>query len=204
VNALAATAVTHPPGFLARYVWLLLALTLVEVGVIVVLLLRRRRRRRRLEHGYMQRSQPRFSGISPLKLTQLAVLISGQERAPSLSDEWHSHLSGEPGHGLTRAQQMRAACGFLRAGVCYRLQDVGDLWWKLADKVLASRRWSNAVVWLPTLIAAVIVIRRGGLYDVVVNFESLASLCGSLFLAIRLGRKRRRVKLPERKSEHGR
>lgn len=134
------------------------------------------------------------TGIPSLKLMSLAVLIAGRGRAPSLSAEWRSHLAGEAGRGLTRRQQMNAACGFVRASACCRAQDAADLWWRAGDKILASRRWSNAVVWLPTLFAVFLVIARDGVYGVVANFENLASLCGSLFLAIRLGQKWRGVK----------
>ncbi len=187
------TATVPPPGFLAKYWFLILLLALVMLGVLAGLWMARLRRARPL---------PRRNGISPLKLTQLAVLIAGQTRAPALIDEWRSHLAGEADQDLTRAEQMRAACGFLRAGVCYRRQDAADLWWKLGDKLLASRRWSNAAVWGPTLCAVVMVIRRDGLYGVVANYESLASLCGSLFLAIRFGRKWRGVKPPQHKPQH--
>jgi hypothetical protein len=65
--------------------------------------------------------------------------------------------------------------------------------------VLASRSRSSTIVWSPTLIAIVMVIRREGAYGVVVHFESLASLSGALTLAIHAGRKWRGVKPPEHK-----
>jgi hypothetical protein len=65
--------------------------------------------------------------------------------------------------------------------------------------VLESWGWSNTVVWLPTLFAVVLVLRHEGVYGVVTHYESLGSLCGSLFLAIRVGREVRDKKPPPRR-----
>lgn len=147
---------------------------------------------------FLWHSSPDRAAWPALALERLAVLIAGSSRA-CLRAEWRDHLSGEDGRGLPAGQQARAAAGFVVAAVRYRLQDAADAAWRPVDAVLASRAWSGAVVWLPAFAAVTIVVCRDGVYGVVANFENLASLTGSLFLAIRGGRKWRAVKPPERK-----
>lgn len=145
----------------------------------------------------LRRFRARRAAVTTKKLTDLAVFIAGQRRAV-IGAEWCSHLSGETGTGLPSRRQARESAGFVLAAVRYRLQDAADAWWRLGDKVLASRPWSNAVVWLPTICAVTMVIRREGFYGVVVHFESLAALGGFLTLVIHASRRWRGVKPPKR------
>jgi len=108
-------------------------------------------------------------------------------------------LSDETDGGFPRNRQAWVAAGFVLTSVRYRLQDAADLWWRLADKVLVSRAWSNTFVWLPILFAVALVVNQDGIYGVIANYENLASLTGSLFVTIHLGRRRRGVKPPKHK-----
>jgi hypothetical protein len=108
-------------------------------------------------------------------------------------------FSDETGGGFPRSRQARVAAGFVLTSVRYRLQYAADLWWRLADKVLVSRAWSNTFVWLPILFAVALVVNQDGIYGVIANYENLASLTGSLFVTIHLGRRWRGVKPPKNK-----
>jgi len=145
----------------------------------------------------IRKFRARRAEVTTKRLTGLAVFIAGR-RGTVISAEWCAHLSGETGTGLPSRRQARESAGFVLAAVRYRLQDASDLWWRLAERVLVSRSYSKMVVWLPSLIAVMMVIRRESLYGVVVHFESLASLTGALSLTIHVGRKRRGVKPPKR------
>lgn len=134
---------------------------------------------------------------SPVKLTGLALLMAGRMRALSLREEWLSHLSGETGRGLTRSQQIRAAWGFLRAAVRYRVQDAADLAWRPIDIVLASRGFSAIAVYAPSLVTAMLLTKQGGLYGLIDHIPSIPAVWLAMYGLIRTGRWWRGVQPPE-------
>ncbi len=138
------------------------------------------------------------TAVSPRQLTKLAAFLAGRKRS-GLREEWRTHLSGETGHGLARSDQIRAARGFLRAAVRYRLRDAADLAWWPVDAVLRSRTLSNLTVWIPVLLAVLAVVRRDGFFGLVTNAENLIELGGGFYGVIRVGRWWRGVKPPKHK-----
>jgi hypothetical protein len=116
-----------------------------------------------------------------------------------VSGEWRSHLAGETGAGLPEGRQVRAAAGFVRAAVQYRLQDLADLLWRPVDGILASREFSSLVVLLSTLWTSVLFIREGGLYGLADHLEDVAVVSGLAYWLIRVGRRWRDVKPSKRK-----
>jgi hypothetical protein len=140
----------------------------------------------------------RRTKISPQRLTGLAVLIAGRQRA-AVSGEWQSHLAGETGAGLPEDRQLRDAAGFMCAAVRYRFHDVADLLWRPVDALLASRELSSLFVLLATLGVSVFFIREGRLYGLADHLEDVAVVAGFAYWLIRVGRWWRDVKPPERK-----
>lgn len=154
----------------------------------------------------LQLAQPRkhawYARISPQKLTSLAVLLAGRERA-ALATEWRSHLSGETGSGLPSDRQVREAAGFVLAAIRCRLQDAAGstagFVLRPVDSVLVSRTLSNLFVLLATLAVVTIYIRHGGIYELADNLEGVAVVWGAAFGLIHVGRQWRDVKPPKRK-----
>jgi hypothetical protein len=142
--------------------------------------------------------RPRLPIVSPGWLTNVAVFLAGRKRS-EVRNEWHSHLFGWPGCGLSRREQVRAAFGFLWSAVRFRLQDAADLGWKPIDAVLGSRTLSNLFVWLPVFVWMVIIVRLDGRTGLVVDDQDYLELAGGLFVAIKVGRWWRGVKPPEPK-----
>ena len=132
-------------------------------------------------------------------ITGLAVLLAGRQRS-SLRDEWRSHLAGETGRGLPSGQRIRAALGFVVAAVRCRVQDAADAGWRLAEAVLKSRPWSNIIVFVPTGVAAIVILCHDGAAGTLAAYGSIAALGGSLYMLIRAGRSYRDVKPPEPKA----
>lgn len=130
-------------------------------------------------------------------MTGLAALIAGRKRHPGLRDEWRSHLAGETGLGLPAGPRIRAALGFVVAAVRYRLRDVEDLMWILADRVLRSRVLSNLAVLIPTTGMALFIFLHEGTLGVMKAMESIGMTGGLLYGLVRVGRKLRDVKPPD-------
>ena len=139
-----------------------------------------------------------YARISPLRLAGIAVFIAGRKRV-ALGCEWRSHLCGETGSGLPADRQVREAAGFLRAAVCYRLQDAADFAWRPVDAVLTSRGLSNLFVLLATLSISALFIRQGGLNGLADNLGSVAVVWGAAFGLVHVGRQWRDVKPLKRK-----
>lgn len=154
--------------------------------------------RLRYRRMVVRRPRRRRARISPQRLTSLAVLIAGRQRA-GVSGEWRSHLAGETGAGLSESRQVRAAAGFMLAAMRYRLRDLADLLWPPADAVLASRELSNLAALIPTLYVSVLFIREGGLIGLADHLEDAAVVWGGGYALIRLGRWWRGVKPPKHK-----
>ncbi len=110
------------------------------------------------------------------------MLLAGRKRS-AVRDEWRSHLSGWTGQGLARTDQTRAALGFLRAAVCYRIEDA----WRPVDAPLRSRVLSNLFVLIPTWMAAMFILRHLGTLGVLTSAERIGAIGGSLYGLIRLG-----------------
>jgi hypothetical protein len=116
--------------------------------------------------------------------TRLAVAVAGTRHA-ALGREWPTLLTGDPGAALGSRRRAALVGGFVRAAIRLRCRDLGDSWWKhVGDPVLKSRTWSNAVILLPTAFAASLVFSREGLCGVAANYQSLAGVPATLYLAI--------------------
>jgi hypothetical protein len=137
--------------------------------------------------------------LSPRRLTGAAVFLAGQKRS-AVADEWRSHLSGLTSQGLASRGQTRAALGFLWAAVRYRLRDAVNLAWHSVDAVLRSRTLSNLFVMIPTLMAALCILRHLGTLGVLTSAESISAIGGGLYGLVRVGRWWRDVKPPEPKA----
>jgi hypothetical protein len=133
----------------------------------------------------------------------VAVILAGQKRS-AVGEEWRRHLLGEPDHGLTQREQIRAARGFVWAAARYRLQDATDQAWRPVEAVLASRELSNLVVMVTTLGVAVIFIHGGGLFGVVSNLVNVAVVWSVVYALIRICRSWRDVKPPSASRAAGR
>ncbi len=82
----------------------------------------------------------------------------------------------------------------------YRVQDAADAGWRLAEAVLKSRPWSNIIVFVPTAVAAIIILCYDGAAGMLAAYGSIAALGGSLYMLIRVGRSYRDVMPPEPKA----
>ena len=141
----------------------------------------------------------RLQDISVSGLTDLAALLAGHRR-PELRDEWHAHLGGESGHDPITWPNVRQALGFVAAAIKLRLADAADAAWTPADAILKSRKLSNLVVFGPTALAALFILRRLGTLGVLTSAESIVAIGGALYALIRIGRWWRNVKPPEPKA----
>jgi hypothetical protein len=112
-------------------------------------------------------------------LAKLAVWLAGQRRA-YVREAWDSDLDRprDPadGPGLSTSRKVAYAAGLVKAAVRYRADDAMDLWWRLADGVLASRLWSRLVLAGPCATAVVAIVRAEGLYGLVTNAGNLAAI----------------------------
>jgi hypothetical protein len=152
------------------------------------------------EYGHRRRPL-REPVRSSRSLTQVAVLLAGQKRS-AVGMEWRGHLLGEPEHGLTQREQIRAAGGFVWAAIRYRLQDATDQAWRPIDAVLRSRTWSNLFVLIPTTMVSLLILRDEGALGVVKSAESIGTIGGSFYWLLHAGRRRRDVKPPDPKVRH--
>ena len=134
----------------------------------------------------------------------MAVRVAGGKRSDEVRLEWRSHLSGWPGRGLSRREQLSAARGFLWSAVRFRLQDAADLGWKPVDAILGSRTLSFLSVWLPVLVTMVAIVRHDDRYGLVADDQDYIALAIGLYAAIKAGRKYRRIKPRKHKPRRAR
>lgn len=66
---------------------------------------------------------------------------------------------------------------------------------------MTTRPWSNVVVFAPTGVAAIIILRRNGAAGTLAAYGSIAALGGSLYMLVRVGRWYRAVKPPAPKAQ---
>ena len=132
-------------------------------------------------------------------LTRVAVLLAGSRRA-ALSAEWASHLSGETGTTLSYRRQAHDALGFVAAAIHCRLADAADAAWIPVDAVLKSRKLSNLLVFGPTAMAAMLILRHEWTLGVVTSADSISAIGGGLYGLVRVGRWWRDIKPPEPKA----
>ncbi len=137
--------------------------------------------------------------LSPRLLTWAAVFMAGQKRS-AVADEWRSHLSDLTSQSLASRGQTRAALGFLWAAVRYRLRDAVNLAWHSVDAVLRSRTLSNLFVMIPTLMAALCILRHLGTLGLFTSAEGISAIGAALYGLVRVGRWWRDVKPPEPKA----
>ncbi|HLM90239.1 MAG TPA: hypothetical protein VK284_14685 [Streptosporangiaceae bacterium] len=174
-------------------------------------------KRRRRVRGYHRRPGPTarmYSRLglmvhlshSPQSLTAAAAFLAGRKREAE-HYEWRSHLSDLTGQGLSNRDQTRAALGFLWAALRFRLRDAANLLRDAAnlacrplDALLRSRALSNLLVLVPTLMAALYILRRLGTLGVLTSAEGISAIGGGLYGLVLAGRKYRNVKPPEPKA----
>jgi hypothetical protein len=144
----------------------------------------------------------RLAGGCVRGLTSLAVFLAGSKHSES-REEWASHLRGYAGHELATRQEMRYACGFVVAAIRYRLADVADATWTPVDAILRSRKLSNLLVFGPTVMVAVFILRHEGTLGVLKAAESILAIGTILYMLVRVGRWWRDVKPPEPPARRG-
>ncbi len=132
-------------------------------------------------------------------LTGLAVRLAGR-RGPVLHAEWRAHLVGESGHDPVTWQKVRDACGFVVSAVRFRLADAAEAAWTPVDAILKSRKLSNLLVFGPTWVATMFILRHLGTLGVLTSAESISAIGGGLYGLVRVGRWWRNVKPPEPKA----
>jgi hypothetical protein len=140
------------------------------------------------------------TGLSVRSLTSLAAFLAGRKDGPVLRDEWSAHLAGESGYDPVTWAKVWVAIGFVIAALRDRGQDWADAAWRQADAVLRSRTRSNLFVLIPTSAAAYMILRHDGTIGLLTAFESIGTIGGLLYSAIRVGRWWRDVKPPEPKA----
>jgi hypothetical protein len=150
-------------------------------------------------HLYRQLADAPKVTISARCLTRMAVIVAGPKRA-ALSAEWATHLFGETGTGLPSPRQARDALGFVASATRCRCSDAADAAWTPVDAVLKSRKLSNFLVFVPTAMAAVSILRHEGTIGVLTSAESISAIGGGLYGLVRVGRWWRHVKPPEPKA----
>jgi hypothetical protein len=143
--------------------------------------------------------QQRAAVISPLRVTAVAVFLAGRKRGAE-HDEWRSHLSELTRQGLSSRDQTPAALGFLWAALRLRLRDAAKLACGPVDALLRSRTLSNLLVLVPTLMAALYILRHLGTLGVLTSAEGISAIGGALYGLVRAGRWWRDVKPPEPKA----
>jgi hypothetical protein len=126
------------------------------------------------------------------RLFALAARIAGPSRADLRSD-WSAVLAGS-----SPFDAIRQAAGMVIAALRLRASDVVEACWWPADRILASRTWSNLAVAAPTAAAAWTFFRHGGEYGVLTNAEAIAVIGAAFRGLVKLGRWWRDVAPPER------
>lgn len=169
---------------------------------------KRRRSARRQLTGYALtlfgapreiRADRAFVRFSVRRLTDLAALLAGHER-PVLREEWRAHLAGESGQDPVTWHKVKDALGFVASAVQCRMADVGDAAWIPVDAILKSRKLSNLLVFGPTAMSAVYILRHDGTLGVVTSAEAISAIGVGLYGLVRVGRWWRDVKPPEPKA----
>jgi len=146
-----------------------------------------------------KRAHRPFARISVRGLTDLAALLAGRKR-PTLRDEWRAHLAGESGHDPITWQKVKEALGFVASAIRCRCSDVADAAWTPVDAILKSRKLSNLMVFGPTTMAALFILRHAETLGVLTSAESISAIGFGLYGLVRVGRWWRDVKPPEPKA----
>jgi hypothetical protein len=144
-----------------------------------------------------------LAGLSARGLTALATLIAGRRR-PALRAEWRAHLAGESGHDPVTWRKVKEALGFVASALQCRCTDMADAAWMPFDTILKSRKLSNLLVFGPTAMAALCILRHLGTLGVLTSAESISAIGGGLYGLVRVGRWWRDVKPPEPKARRAR
>jgi len=152
-----------------------------------------------LEAMIEKRAHRPFARISVRGLTDLAALLAGRKR-PTLRDEWRAHLAGESGHDPITWQKVKEALGFVASAIRCRCSDVADAAWTPVDAILKSRKLSNLMVFGPTTMAALFILRHAETLGVLTSAESISAIGFGLYGLVRVGRWWRDVKPPEPKA----
>ena len=144
---------------------------------------------------------PVMTGFLTARTTTLAARLAGH-RHQHAKDEWQSDLRELSERASHEQAALRYASGLLRAAIMYRVHDAAELTGRLVDAILTSRMLSNIAMSVPTLAAAMVLIRHSGAYGLVSSAGSLVVIGGILYGAIRRGRSWRDVTPPDRKPPH--
>jgi hypothetical protein len=128
------------------------------------------------------------------RLFALAGGIAGSGRA-ALRADWSAVLAQSP----PRDAVGRTA-GMVVAALRLRVSDLAEACWWPADRLLASRTWSNIVVAGPTAAVTWVLFRHGGDVNVLNNTESVAVIGAAFRGLIKLGRWWRDVTPPTRRT----
>ena len=75
-------------------------------------------------------------------------------------------MAGESGHDPASWGKVKDALGFVTSAIRLRLADTTDAAWIAADAILMSRKLSNVVVFGPTAIASLVILRHEGTVEV--------------------------------------
>lgn len=173
------------------------ALLFVLVGAAIALLIRSAVRKR-IWVGW---SLTWLLASSARSLIALAAQLAGRKRV-GLCDEWRAHLAGESGHDPITWQKLKEALGFVVSAMKCRCRDTVDASWCPVDAMLKSRTLSNLMVFVPTAMAAVFILRREGTLGLLMSAEGISAIGGSLYALVRVGRWWRNVKPPEPRARH--
>jgi hypothetical protein len=141
----------------------------------------------------------RLSGSTASGLTELAVFLAGRKRL-ALRDEWRAHLAGGNGQELPTRRNVRIAFGFVASAIQCRLADAAEAAWTPVDAILKSRKLSNLLVFGPTTMAAVFILRHAGTLGVVTSAGNISAIGVTLYGLVRVGRWWRNVKPPAPKA----
>jgi hypothetical protein len=183
------------PGFMAKYLWLILGIVIVLIMLAAGVLLYRR-----VQAG---------GGVAGLRgtcvsgsvrgLTGLAGLLAGRRYA-HLRDAWAADLCGDPGAGElpSASRRLRLAAGDVIAAVRCHLDDAADLAWRPVDALLSSWHGSNLATFMPVTIAVGLVLTREGFYGLINDADNLGVIATAPYLAIKGLRKYRQIAAPKR------
>ncbi len=129
-------------------------------------------------------------------LAGIGAFLAGRQRA-YMRDAWYADLvrPRDPGQGRSVSSRKKIvyAASLVKAGARCRIADGSELWWRLADGILASRLMSRLILIAPCLTAITMIARHEGMYGLVVNAENLLAIGSASVILVHGGRKLRKI-----------